>query len=373
MSTKRFLFAKFSEEQILLEQGRLLFSLLNAFSSAGYQIRLIDNLEADSLGKYGQPVYSLENLTVANTPPEDTENWIYLFDREDRGFGRHSWRRKVMVRYDVFSPYWFRKPIIMPFPIHPLHDSPDLDKRLLEYRSTRKNMKIFFSGDTKGYSGTRIEYPVAKLPRLEVINTILQRMDDNLLLVNEPSDLSNLRDATYVNKCVIVDTNKIWIDSRDWLGDLARADFFLCPPGMVMPMCHNLIEAMAVGTIPITNYPEWFDPDLKHMETCIVFDDKEDLINKLRHAMTLDGAPLAKMRMNVLDYYETHLKRGVFIHKLESSNARTIPLLMFSERNVARNFSKLNRNSILILGTTFAGENGWIRYIPRRLLQPAQV
>jgi hypothetical protein len=75
------------------------------------------------------------------------------------------------------------------------------------------------------------------------------------------------------------------------------------------------------------------------------------------------------MRMNVIDYYETHLKPEVFIQRLESSNARTIPLLMFTERNVARNFSKLNRNSILIPGTTFAGEGEWIRYIPQRLLQ----
>ena len=257
----------------------------------------------------------------------------------------------------------------MPFPVHPLHNTHDLDQRLQEYRSARKNMKIFFSGDTKGYSQSRIQYPKPKLPRLAVINTILEDMGDDALLVNEPSDLNNLREATYVNKCVIVDTNKIWVDSRDWLGDLARADFFLSPPGIVMPMCHNLIEAMAVGTIPVTNYPEWFDPDLRHMETCIVFDDRKDLINKLQHAMAMDEAQLVKMRMNVLDYYETHLKPEVFIHKLESSSARMIPLLMFLERNVARNFSKLNRNSILIIGTMFAGEHGWIRHIPQRLFQ----
>ena len=367
--TNRLLFAKFSEEEILLEQGRMLFSLLNAFSSTGYQIRLFGNLPADKLGKYAQPVYSLKNLTEVVTHPKDTENWIYLFDREDRELGKLPWHKKFMVRYDVFSPYWFRKPVIMPFPVHPLLNTPDLDKRLEEYRSTRKTMKIFFSGDTAGYSQARLRYPKVKLPRLVVINTILERLGDDVLLVNDLSDLGNLRGDTYANKCVIVDTGKIWVDSRDWLGYLSRADFFLCPPGIVMPMCHNLIEAMAVGAIPVTNYPEWFDPDLKHMETCIVFDDQEDLIIKLRHAMTMDKSQLEKMRMNVLDYYETHLKQGAFIHKLESSRARTISLLQFSERNVARNFSRLNRNSILITGTIFAEDDGWIRHIPKRLLR----
>ena len=257
----------------------------------------------------------------------------------------------------------------MPFPLHPNHNTPDLDKRLQEYRSFRKNMKIFFSGDTKGYSQNRIQYPQAKLPRLEVINAILEYLDDDALLVGDTSELSNLRDATDVNKCVIVDTSKIWVDSQDWLGDLARADFFLCPPGIVMPMCHNIIEAMAVGTIPVTSYPEWFDPDLRHMENCIVFDDREDLIEKLQLAMKMGDAQRAKMRKNVIDYYETHMKADVFIHRLESSKARVLPVLMYLEKNVARNFSKLNRNSILISGTRFAGEDNWISSIPQRLFK----
>ena len=368
MNTERLLFVKFTEEDILLEQGRLLFSLLSAFSSAGYRISLFDNLPVDKLGKYAKPVFSLKNLTVTNSLPENIQHCTYLFDREDRALQKHPWYKKIMVRYDVFSPYWFRKPVIMPFPLHPLHNTPDLDKRLQDYRSARKNMKIFFSGDTKGYSQNRIQYPKAKLPRLAVINTILERMGDDVIQVSKPSDLSDLRDAPYVNKCVIVDTNKIWVDSKDWLGDLARADFFLSPPGIVMPMCHNLIEAMAVGTIPVTNYPEWFDPDLRHMENCIVFDNQEDLINKIQLAMHMDETQMAKIRMNVIDYYETHLKPGVVIHRLESSSASTTPLLMYLERNVARNFSKLNRNSILICGTTFAEEKEWIRNIPQRLL-----
>jgi hypothetical protein len=44
MSAKKLLFAKFLEEEILLEQGRLLFALLNTFSSEGYQVRLFNNL-----------------------------------------------------------------------------------------------------------------------------------------------------------------------------------------------------------------------------------------------------------------------------------------------------------------------------------------
>ena len=369
MNNDKLLFAKFSEDEILHEQGRLLFSLLNAFSSADYRIELFDNLPADKLGKYGQAVFPLKNLTVTDTLPDNTGDWLYLFDREDRGCRKRPWRRKIMVCYDVFSPYWLRRPVIMPFPVHPLHNTSDLDSRLQEYRSTRKNMAVFFSGDTKGYSRNRVRYPKAKLPRLTVIDTILESLNDDVLLIKESSQLHGLRDADYINKCVIVDTSKIWVDSKDWLGNLARADFFLSPPGIVMPMCHNLVEAMAVGTIPITNYPEWFDPDLRHMENCIVFDDRDDLIKKLKQAMSMDKATLEILRDNVLSYYETYLKPEAFTKQVEASCTRKLPVLMFTERNVARNYSRLNRHSLVIAGTRFAGEDDWLRQIPRRLMQ----
>jgi glycosyltransferase involved in cell wall biosynthesis len=193
-------------------------------------------------------------------------------------------------------------------------------------------------------------------------------MGDQVLLIKEISELSNLRDTAYVNKCVIVDTNNIWVESKNWMYDIARADFFLSPPGIVMPMCHNIIEAMSVGTIPVTNYPEWFDPDLRHMENCIVFNDSDDLIKKLQQAMDMDEAQRDKMRKNVIDYYEANLKAQVFIHKIESSNAMMLPVLMYLEKNVARNFSKLNSSSILIYGTTFT-EDDWIRRFPQRLFK----
>ena len=278
MNTRKVIFAKFLKDEILLEQGRLLFSLLNAFAAEDYHITLFDNLSNKDLDKYGKMALSLKNLTLKDTFPGNTENWIYLFDKEDRAIGKHDWRKKLQVRYDVFSPYRFKQPIIMPFPVHPVHSTSDLEQRLERCRSNIKSMKVFFSGDTKNYTRNRVQYPKAKLPRLRVINTIRERMNENVVLIKDSAHLKSMMDRSYMNKCVLVDTDKTWVDDREWLENLSRSEFFLSPPGIVMPMCHNLVEAMAVGAIPITNYPEWFDPDLRHMETCIVFDSKEDLI-----------------------------------------------------------------------------------------------
>lgn len=353
-NTSRFLFAKFQEKEILLEQGRNLFSILNAFASSGYQIMLFNNLPAEKLGKYGKFTYSLDNLTLTDSPPSDVKGWIYLFDKEDKRLGNQLWDKKVRVRYDLFSPYWFSNPIIMPFPVHPAHNKPDLRDRLKRYRSSKKKVRVFFSGDSKGYTRNRIRYPKEKLPRLEVINTIIDRMTDDVLLVKDESILASLANVTYTNKCVLVDTSVIWVNERDWMANMARTDFFLSPPGIVMPMCHNLIEAMAVGTIPVTNYPEWFDPDLTHMENCIVFDDRDDLIEKLKLVLQMEQNQIARIRKNAINYYETYLRSNAFVQRIESSKAKRITILIYIESNVAQKSLKLKKNSILIRGATSA-------------------
>jgi hypothetical protein len=241
-----------------------------------------------------------------------------------------------------------------------LHNGPDLEQRLQQCRASEKKLRVFFSGDTKNYGRNRIRYPQAKLPRLEVINTLLERMGDDVILVKDLSALSELHGSAYTNKCVIVDTSKTWINDREWLRNLAKADFFLSPPGIVMPMCHNIIEAMAVGTIPITNYPERFDPKLTPMENCLAFDEKVDLIDIIRHALALSADQIAKMRMNAISHYEAHLRARAFTRVLESHPHRKIIVLIYTEGNVARNWAKLNKRSILMRGTTSARDKGWI-------------
>jgi hypothetical protein len=185
-------------------------------------------------------------------------------------------------------------------------------------------------------------------------------MGSDLLVISDAHALDALRNDAYTNKCVLTASSEVRIEPEDWLGTLAMADFFLSPPGIVMPMCHNIIEAMAVGTIPITNYPEWLDPHLVHMENCIVFDDREDLIAKLKMALEMAPQEIARLRSNVIDYYETHMRPDTFVRRVEASADREVPILMYTERNMAKNPSKLGRHSILMRGTTSTRESNWL-------------
>jgi hypothetical protein len=356
-STKR-VFAKFSSSEIFLEQGRLLFSLLNIFSTAGYKISLFNNLHDKPLDKYGQLVYTLDGVELVDAPPASPEGWIYLYDRQDRAIGKRQWSKKVQIRFDLFAPFWLSNPIIIPFPMHPLQANISAEK-LDECRARSRIMRIFFSGDTKDYRRTWVRYPKPKLPRLPVVSAVMDEMVSEVLVISDPRGLGELGNGPYTNKCVMTASSDVRIEPHDWLGTIAMADFFLSPPGIVMPMCHNIIEAMAVGTIPITNYPEWLDPHLEHMENCIVFDERDDLIAQLKLVLDMTQEEIVRLRSNVLDYYDTYMRPDKFIRRVEASADREVPILMYTERNMARNPSRLGRHSILIQGTTSEREKKW--------------
>lgn len=360
MNSPKQVFAKFIGSEIFLEQGRLLFSLLHVFSKAGYQIKLFNNLHDKQLDKYGQLVHSLEGLELVDAAPANAEGWLYLFDKEARGIGKRPWLKKLQVRFDMFAPFWFSNPLIMPFPMHPLQADIRAEQ-LEEGRSASRKMRVFFSGDTHQYRRTWVHYPSTKLPRLPIVNAVMEDLGNDVLVISDPQALDELRNGAYARQCVMTASSEVRIEPQDWLSTLAMADFFLSPPGIVMPMCHNIIEAMAVGTIPITNYPEWLDPHLDHMENCIVFDDRDDLIAKMKQVLGMRPEEIARLRSNVIDYYNTYMRPDTFIRRIEASEDREIPLLMYTERNMAKNSSKLGRHSILMHGTTVEREKNGVR------------
>jgi hypothetical protein len=360
MNAEKRIYAKFAGPPIFQEQGRLLYALLRIFTQGGYRITLFNYLGDKPLEKYGQMIHSLEGLELTEAPPAAPEDGYLLYDEADGALTRLPWRKLIQVRFDLFSPFWFSDPIIIPYPMHPLHSGTSSEK-LEDYRSMERKVRVFFSGDTENYHRVRIFYPEPKLPRQKIIDTIKARLGNDLVLVQDAEELSELHRAPYTNKCILTASHTVRIDFPDWLPTLARADFFLSPPGIIMPMCHNITEAMAVGAIPITNYPEWMDPPLRHMHDCLVFGDEDDLIAKLRQALAMAPDEIARLRTNVLNYYRAYLRPEIFLERVEAHEDRKLPILMHTENNVWHNSKRLGRYAILLQGTTPQRPRGWLR------------
>jgi hypothetical protein len=348
-------FVKFQGREIHAELGRYLFSLLNAFATSRHPILLTDNVPVEQLGLYAATARAFEGIALTNVVPERTSDKIYLFDVEDEEAASRVWLRKIRVKFDVFSPYWLRQPVLMPYPIHPVHVSPDLRERLARLRAGRRCMRVFFSGDMEGYTRNHIKYPGPKLPRLEVINTIRERLGDRVVFVQNQETLEQVLAAKFVDKCVILDTSKLRVPDQEWLGVLSKAEFFLAPPGIVMPMCHNSVEALAVGAVPVINYAEWFDPNLESMRNCIAFDEKQSLIDGLGKILAMDETRIAELRKQSIAYYDSHLSAESFMTRIESRVEREIEVLVITERYVAQNAHRLGSRSVLMRGSSSPG------------------
>jgi len=161
-------------------------------------------------------------------------------------------------------------------------------------------------------------------------------------------EIKSLFDGDYKNVFVFVDIKKTVVYQENWLDTLSKSDFFLALPGDIRPMCHNIIEAMAVGAVPITNYPEWFHPRLEDMKNCIVFGDKDDLIKKINKVLKMGNSKVREMREETLKYYDNHLSPRSFVNKIESVKGDRIEV--FFNSGGGEYLSKVKDSSVIISG-----------------------
>jgi hypothetical protein len=369
MNGPRRVFAALTSDEMLRESGRLPFAVLNPFVRAGYEVRVYDILrsrlaafyqraEAD-LPEPARLTLEMPGVEFTSRIPDDAGGFLYLFDRPLDAARGCAWKRRVQVRFDLFAPYWLRQPVIAPYGMHPaqaMRATPDVLERL---RASPRRMRAMFAGDSKGYVRNRVRYPGPKLPRLEVLTTLKERLGDAVVAVSGSEQIEHLCEPGFVDGFVLSESGS-GISPSEWLPTLAKADFFLCPPGIVMPMCHNVIEAMAVGTIPLIGYAEWLHPNLEHLVNCIVFDGKDDLVEKMRLALSMPEPQVKAIRANVVAYYESHLRPEVVVRAIEARPERDVTLLLHTELNMARNASKLSRHSVIIKGPESPSPLRWI-------------
>ena len=369
MKHEKQLFANLTTEQTFLEWGRIFFSVINTFKESGYKISILNNAALYKLGIYGQPVFELQNVKLVDKKPPDTENYFYLFDQKDNQLNQCVWQKQVFLKYDLYSSYYLQQPMIMPFPVHPLQEIYGYIPRLPSLRSTKRNISILFAGDIDKYKRVWVKYPKEKLPRQIIIEAIKDQLNtDKLQIVADETALHSVMSGEFINKFVIIDNEAQRIDSKLWLDTLAKAQFFFSPPGIVMPMCHNITEAMAIGCIPITNYPEWMQPNLQHGVNCIVFDTHQDLMQQIENVLNMDASSIQIMKDNVIEYYEKYLKKSAFIERLEAYPLKQLTILYYTEGNVAKNKEKLNKYSVLMRDTTAPLDTSTFRYKIMRLL-----
>lgn len=169
-----------------------------------------------------------------------------------------------------------------------------------------KNIGILMSGnfEEKIYNTGIIKNNFGLFNRWEIYNEILKH--NKLLTVTGNELIQKLDSGEFKDKFVLMKWQTGAIPSYKWRRYLSAADFIFCAPGMTMPMCHNILEAMSVGVIPILNYPHWLNPSLEDEINCLVYHDLSDIETVINKALSLSVERKKDMAKKVSTYYKAY-------------------------------------------------------------------
>lgn len=194
-----------------------------------------------------------------------------------------------------------RSVVVMPYPMHPatLRYLPEMNLTALRNYGPDRRC-VFFAGSQKTRYGDRwMQREFGVLSRLEILDSLRQRFANRVQ--------SQLPSSTGETKIVIQDSRVNAIPASQWLTTLARAGFFICCPGGRQPLCHNLIEAMSVGTIPIIEYGDRITPSLRDGDTAICYRGRAGLFQAMKRVDQMGHADRIAMSRRVTSFYDQHL------------------------------------------------------------------
>lgn len=180
-------------------------------------------------------------------------------------------------------------------------------------RQLKRTLNVFFVGGfEKQLYDSNVVYEKFGTPnRWESVQFLLAKRND-IFIPKSLQELDNTIDSEVNNSITLVDTSNFFIMQPRLQQYYGRAKFHLSLPGVVMPMCHNVIEAMVVGCIPILSYADLFWPNLEHEKNCLLYRNLEELNELLNSISMYSDEKLLQMKREVIQYYDEYLDVRAF-------------------------------------------------------------
>ena len=300
---------------------RYFFDIVNSFSDNNKNtVKIFENINYKHLDKYGAYIDYINNIEIINSIPLSSKDEILVSDNIDF-IRKHekSYNDYIHIKYDYYSN--LDSDSLKPYPMHP--NVYKNKQHLIDYHSTEKNMDVCFVGNasTDHYRSPIFNNFFKIQNRHQVftyLSTNLNKLKDNELVLNNTSYNGN--------GLVLIDTNVASIDDKEWLGYLSKFKYFIALAGVAMPLCHNFIEAMFCGTIPIIHKNQNTEYGLINEVNCLTYSnlfELEDIIYNI-----LDGeydSIYDSMRNEVVKYHkELNIKNNELFVNAEQTTMKEL-------------------------------------------------
>ena len=175
-----------------------------------------------------------------------------------------------------------------------------------------KKVGIVMSGnfEAKIYDSDTITKNFQLLNRWQIYNEIIQHAAVETITGTDFKERLAL--GIYENAFVVMKWQQGAIPSEEWRHYLSSAKFLFCAPGMTMPMCHNVLEAMSVGVVPIINYQNWLNPSLQDGKNALLYHSEESIGKVIDSALQMSDSDYQELQKNVINYYDMFYKNYAF-------------------------------------------------------------
>lgn len=310
--------------------GRYGFLMLHFLQEAGYKVCLYNsNHFLLSLQGYNRQILESPDLCIisrAGILRLKNFSVLYVNSIEDPELFAKC-RKTMRINFNYFQESAPGNCILkMPYTAHPLVIRYQQQKL---YRYSKQQNGVFFYAHADNSENDFVKKKFNLYKRSEVY----QYLKNSRVSKVEPSTYSELHEQRVFDpaRFFLIDGDRFRIPTNEWLTVLSSFRFFIATPGMIMPQCHNLIEAISLGVIPILQSPATYLDHLTDGVDCIGFRELHELPDKISQAMMMTNEELEKMSANVRAYYEKYLSPVSLKQQIESSACSNIELLYNAE------------------------------------------
>jgi hypothetical protein len=195
-----------------------------------------------------------------------------------------------------------------------------LDQQLAALRVQRRPVLALFGGrvQAQAYSKGSVPLIYGCLNRVQALQAFAEAFGSRYAPIRSPEQWQARLAEGYPGLLSIDSADQV-VAPAQWLQALAQARFFLALPGVRYPMSHNLIEAMAVGTVPVLEYPELMHPPLQDGVNCVVYRGQDDIPRVAEQLRCLSSMRWLQMSQAVMGYYDAHLQPTAAVAKVLQS------------------------------------------------------
>jgi hypothetical protein len=330
---KRELVSKTKEKVLIsifsIKLNRKFFQLVYQFLNCGYDCYLnISLLQFIKGSNYGLCTIMLNGVYPVKSLKQSVVNYSIIVSDSKKYLESFKTERakKILVNFYLFKNIKSitQDDFFYPILSHRKYLSCLIETEVLSraFKYKRKIGVIFAGNADTNYYNLDITKELFKInTRSEMFCYLLNSLPEKILYI--PKCLETFKDdienGLLINRVVLLNTKNFSIPQDMYFDILLNSNFYIYMCGFIQPFCHNQIESMMAGCVPITQFASFFVPPFQHEINGLLFNTMDELLEILLTIVSEKYKDrILYMRENILYYFERYYSLQSFKNKLSS-------------------------------------------------------